>query len=388
MDRIAKEQKYIILLKYVFIVAFIFYVLLSENLTTVNVVLLLLYITVNQVRFFLLKDRNLYYYLSLIGEFIISCVLYKLAIGFKYLIFLPELIDISINLPSMISTGYFAGIILINIPLGGSINDIIINTICSLPILVLGGIVRDEYGEKVKAQALYDKLREREEELKRVNKELENSVNTIEEITLLRERNRMSREIHDNVGHALSTIMIQLGAIENTARVNGEAAAAMAGSLGKFTDESLQSIRAVVRSMKPREFEEYEGIVAISEMVKNFEKLSGIKVIFRVSEKFWSISADQTMVIYRLIQEFLSNSIRHGKASEVRIFLNFLPSGIRIHIKDDGVGCSNIVEGVGLRGIRERVKIWGGTLEYFSGEGEGFELVATLDRDKIGAGGI
>lgn len=388
MDRIAKEQKYIILLKYVFIVAFIFYVLLSENLTTVNVVLLLLYITINQVRFFLLKSKNLYYYLSLAGEFIISCVIYKLAIGFKYLIFLPELIDISINLPSMISTGYFAAVILINIPFGGSINDIIINTICSLPILVLGGIVRDEYGEKVKAQALYDKLREREEELKRVNKELENSVNTIEEITLLRERNRMSREIHDNVGHALSTIMIQLGAIENTARVNGEAAADMAGSLGKFTDDSLQSIRAVVRSMKPREFEEYEGIVALSEMVKNFEKLSGIKVIFRVSEKFWRISADQTMVIYRLIQEFLSNSIRHGKATEVRIFLNFLPSGLRIHIRDDGVGCSSIAEGVGLRGIRERVKVWGGSMEYFSGEGEGFELVATLDRDKIGAGGI
>ena len=140
--------------------------------------------------------------------------------------------------------------------------------------------------------------------------------------------------------------------------------------------------------MKPREYEEYEGIVALSEMVKNFEKLSGIKVIFRVSEKFWRISADQTMVIYRLIQEFLSNSIRHGKAAEVRIFLNFLPSGLRIHIRDDGVGCSNIVEGVGLRGIRERVKVWGGSLEYFSREGEGFELVATLESDKIGAGGM
>ncbi len=388
MDRIAKEQKHIILLKYVFIAAFIFYVLLSGNLTTVNVVLLLLYVTINQVRFFLLKNKNLYYYLSLAVEFIISCVIYRLAIGFKYLIFLPELIDISINLPSIISTAYFSAVIFINIPFGGSINDIIINIICSLPILVLGGIVRDEYGEKVKAQVLYDKLREREEELKRVNKELENSVNTIEEITLLRERNRMSREIHDNIGHALSTIMIQLGAIENTARVNGEAAADMANNLGRFTDDSLQSIRAVVRSMKPREFEEYEGIVALSEMVKNFEKLSGIKVIFRVSEKFWRISADQTMVIYRLIQEFLSNSIRHGKAAEVRIFLNFLPSGLRIHIRDDGVGCSNIVEGVGLRGIRERVKVWGGSLEYFSREGEGFELVATLESDKIGAGGM
>lgn len=388
MDRKTQEQKYIVLLKYVFIAIFIFYVLLSESLTTINVVLLLLYITINQVRFFLLKKKNIYYYASLVSEFIISCVIYKLAIGFKYIIFIPALIDISINLPSLISTVYFAAIILMNILLEGNINDIIINTVCSLPILVLGSIVRDEYGEKIKAQGLYDKLREREEELKRVNKELENSVNTIEEITLLRERNRMSREIHDNVGHALSTIMIQLGAIENMARVNGEAAASMASNLGKYADESLQSIRSVVRSMKPREFEEYEGIVAVSEMVKNFEKLSGIKVKLRVSEKFWRMSADQTMVIYRLIQEFLSNSIKHGRATEVRIFLNFLPANLRIHIKDDGVGCSTITEGVGLRSIRERVKVWGGNLEYFSKEGEGFEIVATLDKGKIGAGGV
>lgn len=388
MDRKTQEQKYIVLLKYVFITIFIFYVLLSESLTTVNVVLLLSYITINQVRFFLLKKKDIYYYTSLVIEFIISCAIYKLAIGFKYLIFIPGLIDISINLSSIISTVYFTTIILINILFGANINDILINTICSLPILVLGSIVKDEYGEKIKAQGLYDKLREREEELKRVNKELENSVNTIEEITLLRERNRMSREIHDNVGHALSTIMIQLGAIENMAPINGESAANMASNLGKYADESLQSIRKAVRSMKPREFEEYEGIVSVSEMVKNFEKLSGIKVILRFSEKFWRLSADQTMVIYRLIQEFLSNSIRHGKAAEVRIFLNFLPTNLRIHIKDDGVGCSNIIEGVGLNSIRERVKIWGGKLEYYSSPGEGFEIIATLDRGKIGVGGV
>lgn len=388
MDKRTGEQRYIVLLKYIFIIIFIFYVFLSQNLNTINIVLLLSYIIVNQVRFFLIKKRNIYYYLSLIIEFIISCVIYKLAIGFKYLIFIPALIDISINLPSIISIVYFTAIILINVLFGGSINDIIINTVCSFPILILGSIVRDEYGEKIKAQGLYDKLREREEELKRVNKELENSVNTIEEITLLRERNRMSREIHDNVGHALSTIMIQLGAIENIALENGEAASKMANSLGKYTDESLQSIRTAVRSMKPREFEEYEGIVAVSEMVKNFEKLSGIRVIFRVSEKYWSLSADQTMVIYRLLQEFLSNSIKHGSAEEVRIFLNFLPNNLRIHIRDDGVGCSNIIEGVGLRSIRERVKVWGGTLEYFSTKGEGFEIVATLDRGKIEVGGV
>lgn len=388
MDIRNREQRYIILLKYIYIAVFLTFVLSGRSLSPLHIVLLLLYIIINQVRFFLLRKVNLYYYVSFIMEFAISCVIYNQAIGFKYLIFMPALIDIATSLPGTISAIYLSGTILFNILLQSNINDIIISLICSMPILILGSLVRDEYGRKVKAQNLYDKLREREEELKRVNQELENSLNTIEEITLLRERNRISREIHDNVGHALSTIIIQLGAIESIAVQNGKAASEMANNLGRYADESLQSIRTAVRSMKPREFEEYEGIIAISEMIKNFEKLSGIKVTLRVSEKFWRLSADQTMVIYRVIQEFLSNSIRHGRATEVKVFLNFMPNSLRIYLKDNGVGCGNIIEGVGLKSIRERTKVWGGNIEYYSDEGKGFEIVAVLEKGRLGMDGM
>lgn len=384
MDRKSREQRYIILLKYIYIALFFIFILVERDLNAVQVVALLLYLTVNQLRFFLLRPKSIYYYPSLIIEFALSCAIYSFAAGFKYLVFMPALVDAATNLPNIISLIYFSAVALFSIVDGGNINDLAVGLVCSLPILILGGIVREEYGEKLKAQQLYDVLREREEELNRVNKELENSVNTIEEITLLRERNRISREIHDNVGHALSTIIIQLGAIKSIAPVNGTSASEMAGNLGKFADESLQSIRAAVRSMKPREFEEYEGIIAVSEMIRNFEKLSGIKVNLRVSDNFWRLSADQTMVIYRLIQEFLSNSVRHGRATEVKVFLNFLPGSLRIYIKDNGIGCSNIAEGVGLKSIRERVKVWGGNLEYYSETGKGFEIVATLEKGKLG----
>lgn len=384
MDRKSREKGYIVLLKYIYIALFLISIMTGRDLSAPQVVVLLLYITVNQLRFFLLKQKSPYYYLSIILEFIISCVIYSFALRFKYLVFLPAVIDAVIDLPRVISLMYFSGVILFSFISRSSFEEIATALVCSLPIIILGGIVREEYGQKLRAQQLYDALREREEELKRVNKELENSVNTIEEITLLRERNRISREIHDNVGHALSTIIIQLGAIQSIAQSKGAAAAEMAGNLTAFANESLQSIRAAVRSMKPREFEEYEGIVAISEMIRNFEKLSGIKVSLRVSDSFWRLSADQTMVIYRIIQEFLSNSIRHGRATEVKVFLNFLPGSLRVYIKDNGIGCSTVAEGVGLRSIRERVKVWGGNLEYYSEEGKGFEIAATLEKGKLG----
>jgi signal transduction histidine kinase len=377
------EQIYIIILKYSYLAVIVVSLISKGELDTFKVVMLLLFVITNQVRYFLLGKRGFYFYGTIILEFLLACIIYRFGGEFNFLVFVPALIDVATTLPDLITAGYFGSMLLFCAIMNNSMDYLIIIAVSSLPILVLGSIFRDEYKEKIRAQKLYDKLREREEELKKANQELENYANTIEEVAVLRERNRLSREIHDNVGHALSTIIIQLGAIKNVALKNGKAASEMSAILEQFADESLQSIRAAVRSMKPREFEEYEGLVAISEMIKNFEKLSGIKVGLRFSDNSWKLNADQTMVIYRLVQEFLSNSLRHGKASEVKIFLNFMENSLRIYIKDNGIGCGRIIEGVGLKGIRERVKIWGGNIEYFSEAGKGFELVATIEKGRL-----
>jgi signal transduction histidine kinase len=267
-------------------------------------------------------------------------------------------------------------------------NTLMLWPLVSLPLLLLLGRIKHEENEKLEAQELYDKLREKDEELKKANKELESNANTIEEITVLRERNRISREIHDNVGHALSTIIIQLGAIEKLCDNNSEQAAEMAKVLSDFTKRSLDTVRKEVRAMKPREFEEYEGIIAISELTKNFQKLTGVEVRLRVSDKVWKLNSDQTMVIYRIIQEFLSNSIRHGKASVVSVFLNLTETDLRVHLKDNGIGCSEIIPGIGLQSIKERVAAWGGNIEYFSAFGNGFELAVTMDKVKLDIDGV
>lgn len=386
MDNNARERKYIILLKYVYIIVFILFVLLAKKLTGFQVIMLLSYIIINQFRFFIIKGKGFIYYASYIVEFGFSCIIYTFLSDYRFLVFIPTFIDITMNLSNTIATIYFIAILLFTYLISNNTNDPIMSLSCTFSILILESIIRDAYTEKIDAQKLYDKLRKREEELKKANKDLENYANTIEEVTLLRERNRISREIHDNVGHALSTIMIQLAALSNIIPINPKGAVEISDNLAKFTDDSLQNVRAAVRSMKPREFEEYEGLVSISEMVKNFEKLSGIRVTLRFSDKFWSLNSDQTMVIYRLIQEFLSNSIRHGKATEVYIFLNFMESSLRIYMRDNGIGCSDIHEGVGLKSIRDRVKIWGGNMEYYSKEGEGFEVSATIEKNSLGMG--
>ena len=382
------QEKYLLILRYGYILFFISaFISNNKEFTSLQVVVLLIYIINNQLRYFIFPKKYIYVIPSLILEFLICISIFGYAGRYGALIFIPALIDITYMFKLAYSLIYIIFVI-ISVVYNKRFDSLMIWISDALPVFML--LIRSKEVEmkKISAQDLYDNLRKNEEKLKVANKELEAYASTIEEIAVLRERNRISREIHDNVGHALSTIVIQLGAIEKMCSINKEEASTMAKNLGGFAKESMESVRAAVKAMKPREFEEYEGIIAISEMVKNFEKLTGVKVKLRVSDKVWKLNSDQTMVIYRIIQEFLSNSIRHGKATEVNVFINFMDTQLRVHLKDNGIGCSSIKPGTGLSGIKERVAVFGGDIEYFSKDGCGFELAVTMDKVKLSMDGV
>jgi signal transduction histidine kinase len=382
------QEKYLLILRYGYILFFISAFINNYRvLTSFQIVVLLLYIINNQLRYFIFPRKYSYAVPSLAAEFIICFNIFVYAGRFGALVFIPAMIDFAYMFKTEYSLIYIIGVI-VSIIYKKRFDALMIWIIAALPVYLL--IIRSKEVEvkKTSAQDLYDNLRENEEKLKVANKELEAYANTIEEIAVLRERNRISREIHDNVGHALSTIVIQLGAIEKMCIINKEEASAMAKNLAGFAKEGMESVRAAVKAMKPREFDEYEGVITISEMIKNFEKLTGVKVKLRVSDKVWKLNSDQTMVIYRIIQEFMSNSIRHGKATEVNVFINFMDTGLRVHLKDNGIGCSSIKPGNGLSGIKERVEVFGGDVEYYSKEGCGFELIVTMDKVKLSMDGV
>lgn len=383
-----QREKYMLCLRYMYIFTFIVYFIAQyDRIATLALMALLFYLINSQIRYFALPKKNIYGIVSIIIDLFLSFYIYSYGGSFGVLIFIPALIDITYEYSLFYSLAYIiTAEVLVTIKENYSLMVLLV--IISLPIFLLMLRIKDEEYRKVNAQKLYDKLREKEEELKAANEELEAYANTIEEITVLRERNRISREMHDSVGHALSTINIQLRGIEKLIGKDGEQASKLCLDLADFTKDSLESVRAAVRAMKPRELEEYEGIVAVSEMIKNFQKLSGIEVKLRVSDKIWSLNSDQTMAIYRIIQEFLSNSLRHGKAGKVNIFLNFLEDGIRMHLKDNGIGASDFKEGVGLKSIKERLSTWGGSMEYFTKPGEGFELIAYMDKGRLSLDGI
>ncbi|MEG2411239.1 MAG: sensor histidine kinase [Clostridium sp.] len=249
-------------------------------------------------------------------------------------------------------------------------------------LFILLSYISRLHNTKKQAQNLYDKLRISEGKLIEVNKELEGYLQSIEEITLLKERNRISRDIHDSVGHALSTAMIQLSAMEAVADKEGSALKPMAGNLRAFMNKSFQEVKVAVRELKPDEYDNYQGLLRLQETCKTFEKLSGVRVKTIVSKGEWNLSSKQISHLYKINQEVLSNSLRHGKAKEVKVIMNFTEDEFVMSFNDNGVGTDKIEEsGLGLKSIRERAEELGAVLDMKSGVGKGFFIKLIVPRE-------
>ncbi|MGL5417676.1 MAG: sensor histidine kinase [Clostridium sp.] len=350
----------------------------NENAKVIPLIFILIYILNNNVRIFYLK-KDIYKELSIILEIIgigVCCYLFNLTGIFFF-------VGVSIDIFSLKNKYVTYGFIVLILGISTFIDRSIGYLFIFIIFFILLDYLSKLYNSKVYAENLYDKLRISEEKLKTANYELEMYALSIEELTLLKERNRISREIHDSVGHALSTTMIQLNAMESLLKKENNPLSNMAYNLREFVNESLKDVRLAVREIKPDNYSSYEGILRIRSVFTNFEKISKMKVEEFISSIEWELSEDQISNIYRISQEVLSNALRHGKGSRIRVIMNFTKDEFIMSFKDNGVGCNCIERnGIGLKGIEERVNELNGRLEVSSKKGEGFFVKIVIPRGK------
>ena len=378
------KSKELLLMRYISFCILTFQLFVEVgNKSIVSLVFLLLFIINNHLRiFYLEKERNVI--LSIIIELAVI-PLAQLNFGGTIIFYL---IGVSIDLFALKNNIVKYGIGLIILFIGiypkfsRPIEDGIINFVLLGLFFILLSYISRLYSTKVEAQQLYDKLRVSDEKLIEANKELEGYVESIEELTLLKERNRISREIHDSVGHTLSTAMIQLSAMEAIAEKEDSSMKDMVGNLRAFISESFQDVKRAVRELKPDEYDNYQGILRIQEVCKNFERMSGVQVKVIISKSDWNLSTKQINHLYRMTQEVLSNSLKHGKATMVKVIMNFAEDEFVISFNDNGVGTDKIVEsGLGLRSIRERAEEIDGLVDMKSSEGNGFFVKVIVPRE-------
>lgn len=214
-------------------------------------------------------------------------------------------------------------------------------------------------------------------ELEAANAELKQYAAKIRELSVSEERARMAREIHDSVGHHLTVINLQLQNARRFREIRPDEAWEEVEGARELALEALSEVRRSVRALKPLAVEGKTGVGALSALARNFGG-TGIEVSFEVEGQGRGLSGEAELVLYRAMQEGLTNAARHSGARRVSATLYFERDGVRLAVADDGRGAGARDGGFGLSALKERVEALGGALLWGDRPEGGFVLEAKL----------
>lgn len=191
------------------------------------------------------------------------------------------------------------------------------------------------------------------------------------------ERMRISQELHDSLGHilmALSMNVKYVKAIKDRKDIDEEL-----NEIDSLVQESIKTLRLTVYSLKELEsnFNLREEIKAI---ISKFNSLNMIKINFDYTAEAEKAASNIKLALLTTIKEGITNSIKHGNASEINISIDIKNSDIYFILKDNGTGCKNINKSTGLNGIADRFLKLGGKVDFSGIENEGFTIEAIIYR--------
>lgn len=239
-------------------------------------------------------------------------------------------------------------------------------------------VIQGQIDENTKIKDLYTRLYHTAEELKVVNIQLQDYSKKSEEMAKTRERNRLAREIHDTLGHALTGITTGLEACTELLENDVEKTKAQLLKITALAKKGLLDVRRSVSELRPDALERFSLIPALENLSEDINECTNTKVILNINQKAIKLKPDEEETIYRVIQEGITNAVRHGKARRIKVDLCFESNFVQLEITDDGVGCENITEGFGLKHIRERIEMLGGSVEFEPAAPGGFKISAGI----------
>lgn len=225
-------------------------------------------------------------------------------------------------------------------------------------------------------RSVYDSERKARYELENTKNKLLKSSKEVAHIAEIKERNRIARQIHDNVGHSIAGILFQLQASFKLREKDRDKSYELLKKSIEELSSSLDVLRDTVHNIKPIE---KLGLEYIKGVIDNY---TFCPVDFRFTGDFGSLDAAHAEILHTNVKEALTNASKYSSASKVDISIDINPSFTRLYIKDNGAGCPKIKESLGLSGMRERVKNIGGSISISSSDG--FLIVCILPRDNGG----
>ena len=192
------------------------------------------------------------------------------------------------------------------------------------------------------------------------------------------ERARLARELHDETGQALTSILLGLRSLEH--RLDSDEGRAAAAELRELVVSTLQDVRRLAVELRPSALDDFGLVAAIERLTETFAAGSGIAVELEARLGDERLPGEIETALYRLVQEALTNVLKHAGAAQVRVSLTRDAAGVTAVVEDDGAGFDAAARngGLGLTGMRERLGIVGGRLTVDSTSGRGTTLLAEV----------
>jgi signal transduction histidine kinase len=224
----------------------------------------------------------------------------------------------------------------------------------------------------------------RERELVARTEDLEREREEKVRVATAEERARIARELHDVVAHSMSVMVVQVGAARGILESEPEHARSTllsAENTGRQALAEMRRMLGILRQGDDDGLAPQPGLAHVDELVEQASR-AGVGVELRLEGTAHPLPPGLDLAAYRIVQEALTNIVKHAGPSRAQVVLRYLPQELEIEVCDDGRGPPAAANGTdpghGLLGMRERVALYGGALRTGPGEHGGFAVRATL----------
>lgn len=197
-----------------------------------------------------------------------------------------------------------------------------------------------------------------------VNHELENYAAVSEKIAEDKERKRLARDIHDTLGHALTGIAAGVDACIAMIDINPEATKKQLMVISKVVRQGIVDVRNSLNKLRPGALEQHGFKGAIENMIEEFTSVSDLTISLDYRLDKVDFENTKEDILFRVIQESVTNAVRHGDATHIDISLYIEDNSLYLKIQDNGQGCEEIHYGFGLKQMKERLGMINGKVAY------------------------
>lgn len=221
-------------------------------------------------------------------------------------------------------------------------------------------------------------------ELEQAYKKLIENSAVAQKLSVEQERTRMAREIHDTLAHTLTTLIVQLEACKKLASMDPSRLPVELEKAQELSRSGFNDIKHTIKALRPPAMEEKSFFASITSIINETMENTKVNIILNnFLTEDTKLSSQVEVAMFRIIQESITNSIRHGEASEIEIAINMDDNMLQLCIVDNGIGCSNIKKGYGMQGIRERIESLNGSVAFLSSQGKGFKTMVSIPYEVV-----